>query len=318
VKAFRVALFASMGALLLSPLYAGDSEMLTPPGSLNVWAGGKMSVSVYGGLFKTSTGIQDAVSYDDKDRSGGLRFAFPVSENLTLQIGGRYESGHLENDHAYAVAFYDPDDLIQVMEVDVDKEKRRDYGLNVTGLYTLAAGADSPIRGGLYFGFDAGKKKADRKLKWTENIYFGDPQDPNNLGYSSTLDNSFRFYSANEYTARVGLTADIHLIRDVLRVTPSVGYYYRFRRSYERSRIRLGSDEQSGYNLVSVNHIEGNDRGGGATYGLEVGYRPGGAEGKFEIVLSPYFKSEKRQLAPAVDKLYDHRNGIVLLVRGTF
>ena len=67
--------------------------------------------------------------------------------------------------------------------------------------------------------------------------------------------------------------------------------------------------------------IEESDKGGGALYGIELGYRPGGEDGPFEIVLTPYFKSVSGQIAPYKSrnvrsyKLRDHRDAISLMVR---
>ena len=43
---------------------------------------------------------------------------------------------------------------------------------------------------------------------------------------------------------------------------------------------------------------DSSDRGGGAFYGIELGYRPSGEDSKWEVVLTPYFRTQIRKIAP--------------------
>jgi hypothetical protein len=287
-----VALTAALLCLVGTAAFAGDSSMSSPLPSLNVWSAGKSSLSLYGGMGSTATVFTPSVAwgetaatakYDDDDLSFGLRYAFPISESVTLEAGASYFKRNTElQTSPYTYQYEDVDYNFHEVVMTHEKQTDKNWKVDLTGLYTLPSGADSPIRGGFFFGIDGGKSDFTEDFVGTDN---GSP-------LPFVADSGEKFYGAS-----IGLTADIHVVRDVLRVTPMAGYRYHWTSPDE-------GDSQ---------------REGGAMYGLELGYRPGGAEGKFEIVVSPYFKEERRVvLGGLIEKSYEHRNAWTVLLRYTF
>lgn len=306
--------FAALGAaLLLSPsAQAGESEMAAPLPTINVWAAGKRTLSVFGGLGTTNVSftpsvdygdVAETAEYDDDDISVGIRYAFPVGESLTLEAGFAYNKGSLELSDPYSYTYEDSDEIRHDESATRDEQDRTDFNLSFGGLYSLATSEESPIHGGIFFLAEGGKYENTWDAAFEETIY-----QPGQTIHTM-FDGELTEREDTHFGVKLGLTADIHIIRDVLRVTPMVGYYYR----WVDTDAFVGLDEEG-----TPYFAEGvSDDGGGALYGIEMGYRPGGAEGKWEIVLTPYFKTEARRLVFG-QKIEDHRNAVVLTFRSHF
>lgn len=306
--------FAALGAaLLLSPsAMAGESEMSMPLPTINVWAAGKRTLSVFGGLGSTGVSFTPSVAYgelaetaeyEDDDITLGLRYAFPVGESLTLEAGLAYNKGSLELSDPFAYTYEDSDAIRHDVSASRDEQDREDLSISFGGLYSLATSEESPIHGGIFFLAEGGKYENTWDAAFAETIY-----QPGQT-IQTSFDGEVTEREDTRYGVKLGLTADVHVIRDVLRVTPMVGYYYR----WVDTDAFVGLDDEG-----HPYYAEGiSDSGGGALYGIEMGYRPGGAEGKWEIVLTPYFKTEPRRTVFG-QKIEDHRNAVVLTFRSHF
>jgi hypothetical protein len=342
----RLAVLAFSVLAVAGSSFAGESEMLGPLPGLNVWSGGKTSFTLWGGIGKTSIGDRsqtlvtdeygypvlgpadayvlfdkDSGEYDDRDWSAGGRFAFPVANNVTIEVGAHYLSGKTDTD-PYHRDFQNRDRQPFRVNVLYDELKTTDYGVSATALYSLASGAASPIRGGLYGGVEFSKTKVEQEYSLVGQSYDYNADVPT-FGLDDPLAFEGNAWNATNVVVRVGLTGDIHIIPETLRITPTFGYYYAF--TSLKDSYGVYYDTASGNLDVSSVELEDDENGGGPSYGIELGYRPGGENGKFEIVFTPVFKGRHVQTAGPRDqhysresmsgKLDDHRNAYILQFR---